>query len=319
MVSLLALGGGAENLAWADIFSVLFSPRAEHQLAQQILFAFRIPRLVFSFIAGAALAMAGLVFQTLLRNPLADPYLLGISSGASLGSLAARIIFGASFMMYTAATFVGSFLGAILSLLIVLMIAYSGKYKHINVVTLVLAGVVTGTLMSALMFLMTAFLQQNEMATQMLWLMGQIPILKPLQLIIYLGIILASLALLTFYAKSLNLLLLGESVARTSGVSVERLKIFFLVLATLLTSSIVALTGPIGFVGLVVPHATRLILGGDHRLLISANFWLGGAFLVFADFVSRVVLAPTEIPIGVVTAIVGAPYFLFILKKRAFA
>ncbi len=307
-----ALFWGTEVVGFRQLLQVIDGSSPSE--VTDILFAFRLPRIVLSFIVGASLSLAGLIFQTILRNPLADPYLLGISSGASFGSLLGRLFSGSSFIIFSWWIYMGSFLGAILTLLLVLAIGYS--FRSLRVQTLVLAGVIVGAFLSACMFLVTSLLKENEVATQFLWLMGNIPILDWSVLSLF-SVVLVSFWCFFFYlSKILNLMLLGEAVVKSSGLNAERLKILLIVHGTLLTALVVSVCGPIGFVGLVIPHFFRIVLGSDHRVLVSSVFWGGGAFLIISDLLARSVLSPTELPIGVVTSLIGAPYFLFLLKRK---
>ena len=175
-----------------------------------------------------------------------------------------------------------------------------------------------GTFCAALSYLIISLLTSQAISTHIIWLMGNISVL-PFNLLVVYGILIVLFLVIFFYLSSpINLLLLGDSAASTSGLNVERLKKSLLLLASILTAFLVAETGPIGFVGLIIPHANRIILGSDQRLIIFASFWTGGIFLTLSDLLSRIVIAPNELPIGVITALIGAPYFLFLLKAKKY-
>ncbi len=303
------------NLSLIDLF-IIESYGNTNSIINTIVTKFRLPRSIFSFIVGSGLAMVGLIFQSLLRNPLADPYILGISSGAALGSLTAKIIAGTFLTAFSFSSYIGAFIGSGLAITIVWLIA--SQNRRLQVQTLILAGVMVGTFCAALSYLIISLLTSQAISTHIIWLMGNISVL-PFNLLVVYGILIVLFLVIFFYLSSpINLLLLGDSAASTSGLNVERLKKSLLLLASILTAFLVAETGPIGFVGLIIPHANRIILGSDQRLIIFASFWTGGIFLTLSDLLSRIVIAPNELPIGVITALIGAPYFLFLLKAKKY-
>jgi iron complex transport system permease protein len=250
----------------------------------------------------------------LLRNPLADPYVLGISSGAALGA-ACAMLFGLG------VTAIGisllplcAFGGALLSILLVYRIAVSSG--RLPLYTLLLAGVILNAVFSALIMFMTSIMDPNRSFGMMSWLMGTL--LAPdypalLALALYLGV---GGFVLFAQARPLNLLAFGEQTARSLGIEVESVKKRVFVTSALLTGAVVSVSGLIGFVGMVIPHAVRMVLGADHRLLLPASALAGGMFLTAADALARTLLAPGEIPVGVVTALAGGPFFLYLLMRR---
>jgi iron complex transport system permease protein len=274
----------------------------------------RLPRVAQAALVGAALSVSGATFQALLRNPLAEPYVLGVSSGAAAGAvtavvtgLAARAAWGLP---------VAAFAGALVAMVLVLRVALSVG-RALDTRVLLLAGVVVGSFLNAVIWLMLTFADAESIRSAIFWMMGS-----------HAGATWRSTAVLGFYllpgllvllalARALNLLSLGEDVAAHLGASVERTKLVAYGVATLLTAAAVAMSGVIGFVGLVVPHAIRMLWGSDNRALLPAAALLGGAFLVLADALARVAAAPTELPIGVVTAFVGVPCFVWLLRRRA--
>jgi len=280
--------------------------------AEVIILSIRLPRVITAMAVGYGLALAGTVFQGLLRNPMADPYIIGTSGGAALGATLALLLpvqvvwFG--FTLVPLAAFVGS-LAAVLA---VYTIARVGPRTPIT--TLLLAGFALSSLLAAVMsFLM--LLNRATMQRVILWTMGGVSSSGWRQLQIVIPLILASSLVAYLMADDLNAFLLGEEQAAHLGVNVERRKLTLLMIGSLLTGATVSVSGLVGFVGLVVPHVARLLFGPDHRLLLPAAGLLGGIFLVLADLAARLVLAPSEVPLGIVTAAIGAPFFIYLLRR----
>lgn len=277
-----------------------------------IVWQLRLPRVFGAALVGAALAAAGVLFQGLLRNPMADPYLLGTSGGAALAATMALLLpVSVGVLGFTLVPF-AAFFGALASVLLVYQIARVGPRTPIT--TLLLAGFAASSMMAAVMsFLM--LMNQNTLQRVVLWTMGGISasgwdalrIIAPLMLV---GFV-AAFAM----SNDLNAFLLGEEQAAALGVAVERKKFLVMSIGALLTGAAVAVSGLVGFVGLIVPHVVRLVLGPDHRLLLPASILSGSIFLVLADLVARMVLAPSEVPLGVVTALIGAPFFIYLLRR----
>ncbi|WNM56721.1 FecCD family ABC transporter permease [Candidatus Nitrospira allomarina] len=318
---LLCLGFGTEPIPFSRIWSILVgtlpgaeSSRAGTDPTTVILLQVRLPRLLLAFFVGGSLAMVGVALQALLRNPLADPFIIGISSGAALGA-AIALLFGVGISVLSVSALpVCAFAGALLSLVIMYRISSVGF--GFSIYTLLLAGVVLNAIFSAFIMFLTSVADPNRAFGMYAWLMGSLtgpdyPTLGVLAL--YLGM---GLMILATQAQSLNLLTLGEETARSLGVEVERVKKLVFVAAALLTGAVVSFSGIIGFVGLIVPHAVRLVLSADHRLLLPAAGFVGGMFLMLADTVARTALSPSEFPVGVVTALVGGPVFLYLLTTR---
>jgi len=280
----------------------------------EILFFARLPRVLLALIAGGGLAVAGVLFQALLRDALATPYTLGISTGASLGAVLA-ICLGWSGWGPVPATWVSAFAGSAAVLLIVLAVASEGR--RMSSFTLLLAGVTINSIcMAGIMFLqyLSTFGQSFAIVR---WLMGGIEALD-YWILAWLAVIVTAVAAVLFWkSREWNLLAAGEDWAAARGVSTSRVMLTGYLAGSFLTGSITSLTGPIGFVGLIVPHALRLRLGADHRVLIPCSFFLGAAFLAVCDTLSRTILAPLEIPVGVTTAIIGGPFFISLLKTRS--
>jgi ABC-type Fe3+-siderophore transport system permease subunit len=274
----------------------------------------RVPRAVLAGLVGACLALAGLGFQAISRNPLADPSVLGVSSGASFGVVVAMLLGLASSSGHPALVTLFAFGGAVLAAVVVYAVArLDGR---LPITTLLLSGVIIGLFFTSCVMLVTALLASNELQAVVFWLMGNLAPVGVSTLGI-LGLTLAAGALtLARQALRLNILALGEEQALQLGVEAERVKRIVFVIASLITGASVAAAGSIGFVGLIVPHAARLMLGPDNRTLVPATGLLGAAFLVLADLVARTVAAPAEVPVGVITAFCGAPLFVYLLRTR---
>ncbi|WP_043887918.1 FecCD family ABC transporter permease [Methylophaga thiooxydans] len=280
---------------------------------EQILFDIRLPRALFAFVAGSGLALCGMVFQAMFHNPLATPFTLGVASGASFGA-AVTVFLGLSFSLlgFDAVT-VGSFLGALLAISFVYGISqfrygFSGE-------TLLLTGVATSFFFSSLI-LFTQYLSNiNDSFRIMRWLMGSLSVTGYQQLMQLLPIVTVSSAIIIWLSRELNLLMAGDDIAISRGVAVKRVRYLLFLTTSLCVGGIVALCGPIGFVGMMVPHICRLIIGTDHRWLIPATLMFGGGFLILCDTVARIVIAPAELPVGVITTLLGGPFFLWLLVR----
>ncbi len=321
VVSLICLHFGAQPIAYGEILRVVFDPvnyrdnsDEVSDITRTILLQVRLPRIVLGFLVGCSLASVGVALQALLRNPLADPYVLGVSSGAALGA-AMGVLFGVgtTFLAETALPACG-FAGGLLALVIIYRMA--ATYGQLPIHSLLLTGVILNAIFSALIMFITSILDPNRSYGMMAWLMGTLT--APtygglLGLIIYLSV---GLLLLFRYMRTLNLLALGEESARTLGVDTEQAKRALFVLTALVTGAVVSVSGMIGFIGMVVPHAVRLVIGADHRLLLPASALVGGTFLMGADTVARTLIAPTEIPVGIITALAGGPFFVYLLLWR---
>ncbi len=273
----------------------------------------RLPRVILAALVGAALAVAGATYQGLFRNPLADPYLIGVAQGASLGAVTGFLLPAAWGLSVSGIIPVFAFTGAIIATIIVYLLARVGK--TLPVTTLILAGVALSALLSSIVSYLV--ISSNEqMHSILFWLMGSFSGSQWSEVGVVLPYVAAGTAVIVIFARLLNVMQLDEEQAQQLGVNVERFKIILLASATLITAAAVAFVGTIGFVGIIIPHAVRLIWGADHRSLLPLSILTGAIFMVVTDLASRTLLAPTEIPIGVITAICGAPFFLYLLRKR---
>lgn len=309
VVCILAISVGSVPITFASVIRTLTGSEGVSEAERTIILAIRLPRVLLAVIVGAGLSVAGLVFQALLRNPLAEPYILGISSGGTVGAiLAIGLSLGASTITTPLASFAGS--GAVM----VLVYVIAHRRGQIDTNTLLLAGVMIGAFFNAVVLLVIAVFNQ-ELRNAFLWLMGNlsganaasVSLVGPL-------VCLATFALL-WLSKSYNLIATGDETALQLGINVTTVKRISYLIASLITGLVVSVSGVVGFVGLIIPHICRMVFGPDHRLLLPASFLLGGIFLVIADVLSRILLAPTEIPVGAITAAIGAPVFIYLLKR----
>ncbi|MEY4705942.1 MAG: Vitamin import system, permease protein BtuC [Nitrospirota bacterium] len=279
-----------------------------------ILIQVRLPRLLLGLLVGACLASVGVVLQALLRNPLADPYVLGVSSGAALGvALAILLGIGSTFLALSVLPLCG-FAGGLLSLVVVYRMALS--YGRLPIHSLLLAGVILNSIFSALIMFITSIMEPNRSAGTMAWLMGTLTAPSYPALGILACYLTGGLFLLLRQARRLNVLTLGEESARSLGIETEQVKRQIYLLSALITGAVVSVSGMIGFVGMVIPHAVRLMLGADHRLLLPASALVGGMYLMIADTMARTLLTPAEIPVGIITALAGGPFFIYLLVWR---
>lgn len=296
---------GASGLAWRDL-------AAGDGTARLVLLEVRLPRVLLAALLGGGLAVAGAALQGLFRNPLADPYVLGIAGGASLGGVLAVVLAGAAgARLVPAAAFAGA-LGAL-----VLVERLATSRGRLDLYALLLTGAVLNAFSGALIFFLQSVASSEQLHAIVFYLIGRLPSPPPRTLLFAALATAVATAALVRRARDYNALALGEEGAAQLGVDLERLKRATFGWASLLTAVAVAAAGPIGFVGLLLPHLLRLAAGPDHRLLLPAALLGGGAFLVLADLAARTLLAPNELPVGVLTALLGGPFFLWLLRRRA--
>jgi iron complex transport system permease protein len=315
---ILGLTSGAVTLSTAEVLQAISELMFEDTRSQAavIIGHIRLPRVLLAAVMGATLAMSGAAMQGLFRNPLADPSLIGVTAGASLGA-ALVIVTGSSFLTgYSGLTLVsmGAFVGGVIAVLFVYRLATSANGT--SVATMLLAGIAITALAGALGSLMEFFADNQMLRRISLWKMGGLDGANYPRLWIASAASAALLLNLPRYAPALNAMLLGESEARHLGVDVDRVKIILIVWVAIGVGTSVAMVGTIAFVGLVVPHIIRMLIGPDHRVLLPASALAGASLLVVADTLSRVVIAPTELPVGVITAIIGVPFFISLLRNR---
>jgi ABC-type Fe3+-siderophore transport system permease subunit len=304
---------GSERLPGSQSICALLSLRSstcglsENQLS--ILFQIRLPRIALAASVGASLAAAGASYQALLRNPLAEPYLLGISNGAAVGTMLA-LVFVSSFEW---ARPLLAFVGALAATLVVYRLALGRTGATPE--RLILSGVIVTTFLSSVIVFITTLLDATRIRSFTFWLLGDLSGSTSSLLVIAVAVAFLCTAVLSLHARSLNLLMLGERDAFDLGVDVARVRLTVFIAASLLVGSSVASSGSVGYVGLVVPHLVRLSLGSDNRLTIPAACICGAIFVVIADTVARTIIAPRELPVGAITALIGAPLFIYLLKR----
>ena len=309
---IFCLNFGVVTITPRDIMYLLING-TQDKTTNLIIWQLRAPRIVLGALTGAALSTVGGAFQGILRNPLADPYILGVSAGAALGAcigIAFQYITGYAFASYLP---LFAFLGAMLSLYLVYKsskISYSA-----NSTGLLLAGVAITFLFSALITVLLA-LSRRELHSMIFWLMGDLSAANWKKISIILLPVIIGNAMLFFSALDLNALSLGEEEALHLGINTGRLRIRIFLIGSVIIATVVSFTGLIGFVGLIIPHIARLLVGPDHRIMLPIAAFLGAVFLILCDILARILLAPTEIPIGAITAIVGVPLFIYLLRRK---
>ncbi|HSL92635.1 MAG TPA: iron ABC transporter permease [Candidatus Limnocylindrales bacterium] len=277
----------------------------------RVVLTLRLPRALLGALVGGALSSSGVAFQALLRNPLADPYILGVSGGAAVGALAAFLLLpGDSFLPLPLCAFIGAVMAA--SGVFLMARRSSGVSRE----RLILMGVVVGAFLNALIMLMVALSPPGKIPGALYWLMGDLGLGTLPRVGVLLPYVAAGVGILFLLSRGLDLLLLGDEPAFTSGLPVEKVKSAVYLTASLLAGSVVAVSGLIGFVGLIVPHGARVLVGSGHRRLLPAAFLLGGTFLILADVLARTASPSGELPVGAVTALSGAPFFLYLLRRN---
>lgn len=283
-------------------------------MSAQILFGIRLPRIIFTFLVGGGLALVGAIYQALLRNDLATPYTLGVSSGGAFGAVLA-IKTGLIFQFFGLSTItVFSILGSLLSILIIYFVARNRS--GISTFTLILAGVTISLFFSAVILFIHYLADFTETYRMVRWLMGSLDVSDwhlPIMLSIFLILIYSYFHL---NIPAFNLILAGRDVAQSKGVNVKALQKGSFFLTSLLVGVIVSMAGPIGFVGLIIPHSIRLFFGSDHKKLLPFCVLIGGSFLVWCDTIARIIISPAELPVGILTSMLGGPFFVYLLIKK---
>jgi len=305
---------GSVPIPTSDVIGALLG--GGDDVTRDIVLRYRLPRVALGILVGGGLALAGATFQALLRNPLAEPYILGVSGGASVGAVLVIAMGWATTGSWVLP--LAAFVGAVTAIAMVFGVATStGRAMDVRV--LLLAGVVVAAFFSAIITLILSVSTAQTVQSAVLWMMGSLASATWRSVGLAAAYTIPTALLLLSFARPLNLMAIGEETAAYLGADVEQVKRIALLIAALLTAAGVAVAGVIGFVGLVVPHTVRLLIGSDHRALLPLSFLAGGAFLTFADLVARMALAPIEIPIGVITAFVGVPFFLLLLRRSLIA
>ncbi len=305
---------GSADLSAGEVLAVLTGRAPAESIASVVVWRLRVPRIAAAAVAGGALAVAGVGFQALTRNPLAEPSVLGVSSGAAFGVVIGQLMGGGGSLGHAVQLTLFGFAGAVVAGLAVYLIA--AVNGGLPVQTLLLAGVIVGIFFASALTVVTSLVDINRLGGIVHWLLGNVSALAPGSLLVFALAAGLGFWLVLGQARQLNLLALGEEAALQLGVHAERLKLRIFTGAALLTSAVVAFAGPIGFVGLVVPHMLRMALGPDNRLLVPASLLGGGIFLLVADTLARNVIAPAELSVGVITSFCGAPVFIYLLRTR---
>ena len=306
LIFIISLLIGSVDISIKQLLHALWAP--DDSLISSIVLELRLPRTIVGFMVGAMLAMAGALMQVLLRNPLAEPYVLGVSGGASAAVLIAMLSGLSGFWISGSA-----FLGAMISMLLVFGLAHGkGDWSPAR---LLLTGVVIAAGWGALISLILSITQGTQLRGMLFWLMGDLSYAQYTHwaLIVLVVCLLVSMMI----SRNLNILARGELQAATLGVSPKKIRYLVYFLSSLLAATAVTLAGNVGFVGLIVPHAIRLMVGSDHRVLLPAAFLLGGCLVMLADCLARTIIAPQQLPVGVLTAIIGIPVFLILLRRQS--
>lgn len=304
----LGLSGGSSGISFTSLWYLMTASAPGEGVTAAIIWDIRLPRVILAAATGSTLAISGLVFQALLRNPLSEPYILGLSGGAAVGALIGMLLGFASFPGITILAFFGGFS----SLFLVVAIARHRSEREEN--TLLLGGVMVNAFCGALIMLMLALSKDTQLRSAVFWLMGDLSQADFRKLPLLL-LLLPAMTILFLNARSLNLLLLGRDSAAAFGINIRSFTYMALGLTSFMVGMVVSQTGLIGFVGLVVPHVFRLIVGSDHRLLMPLCLFGGGSFLILCDLFARTLPPQGEIPVGILTALIGAPLFICLLWK----
>lgn len=309
--AVIAIASGSAGIPLGRIFPILFEGQMTPEYS--ILMDIRLPRIILGFAVGGALSLAGVILQGMFRNPLVEPYTLGISGGAALGA-AVCIIFRLHCLLPTMALPASGFLGACLVILPLYFL--NMRRSVLRMQGILLTGVMTSFISSSLVVLILAISRTEELHSIVFWIMGSLEEPSWALILIVAAIALACLFLSYFFTPVMNALSLGEDEAVHLGIDTEKAKKQLFLMASLLTGISVSLTGIIGFVGLIVPHFVRIMAGYDHRKLLILSFLTGAGFLIFCDTIARTAIAPIELPVGVITGILGGSVFIYVLSRR---
>lgn len=318
---LLAAAAGAVPVPPAELPGILASrlpligdgvPRYWEEIHSRIIWNIRLPRVVLAGVVGSSLALAGATFQGLFRNPMADPYIIGLSSGAALGAAVAFLLRASFPWLGTFSVPAFAFAGAVLTLVLVYQLARTGG--KVPVLTLILAGVAVGAFLSAIVSFLVV-ISGDRLTNIVYWMMGGLSGSNWPLVMLTIPYAAAGQVLILLFGRELNVLSLGEDQAHYLGLNVERVKLILLGAASLLTATAVAASGLVGFVGLIVPHMVRLVFGPDHRVLLPTAMLAGGILVTGADLAARTIIAPAEVPLGIITALLGAPFFVYLLRQ----
>ncbi|MBU1055656.1 MAG: iron ABC transporter permease [Proteobacteria bacterium] len=305
-ISLGSTGGG---FAW--VWNSVTGQTAADSMLNTIIWQIRFPRVLMAVLVGATLSLGGLVFQALLRNPLAEPYILGISGGSAIGAIIAILAGLSLFPGVSLLAFSGSII------ILVLILAMSSGQSILKKDSLLLSGVIINAFCAAVIMFLISMAHDTKIHNIMFWLMGDLSMIE-MRHVGYLALILLPcFAIIFIFSNSMNLMLLGKEMAQSMGVNIKAVTITLLITTSLMVSATVANCGLLGFVGLVMPHLLRLTFGSDHRILVPACILAGGSYMVICDLLARSIPQQGEMPVGVITAMIGAPLFIYLLKRSA--
>ncbi|GJQ63072.1 MAG: corrinoid ABC transporter permease [Melioribacteraceae bacterium] len=305
----LGLLSGSVTITPSEIFKVI-SGTSQNSTAQGIILDIRLPRVLLALAIGGGLSVVGAVFQAILRNPLAEPYILGISSGGTFGAVLSFLL-GLSLVGTQIFAFTGAFL------VVILVYSLGKRFGELDPNTLLLSGVMIGAFFSAAILLMMTMLD-HSLRNAVFWLIGNISLATPGSVYYILPVSIIVSLLLALNSHKYNLITLGSEEAKHLGLDTGRLKAITYISGSLLIGAVVSVSGIIGFVGLLVPHVCRMLFGLDNRKTIPASFFVGGIYLILADTIGRTIISPAEIPVGAVTALIGAPVFIYLLKRKIY-
>lgn len=320
-VAVIAMAMGPSNIGPDKVVLILLSKvpvlgdhiaKTWSQGDENIVLVIRMPRVLLGLLVGASLGLAGVTSQGVFKNPMADPYILGISSGAAMGA-SLVILIGVGVGMFSYGIVVGAFVGALAGAFLVFNIAR--VHNKFPVETLLLSGIAVSAFFSAVTYFLM-YISGHKLNQIVFWVMGALWNASWEDVFILAPFLLIGTAVIYAYARDLNVMLLGEESAAHLGTDVSKVKTILLIASSLLAAAAVSVSGIIGFVGLIIPHMMRLILGPDHRILIPASLLAGAMFLTLADTFARMVMQPAEMPVGIVTAVIGAPFFVYLLARK---
>ncbi len=303
----LALLIGSESIGAYELAGIILG-KSNDSILNSIVFDIRLPRITLALAVGGGLSIAGAVFQATLMNPLAEPYILGVSSGGAFGAVLSFLL-GLSFFSTQLFAFAGT-------LSVVFIVFFLGRrFGELEPNTLLLSGVMVGAFLSAVILVMITLLNES-LRSAVFWLMGNLSLANRTDVYYILIASIAISVFLSLNSNKYNLLSLGTESASTLGLETKRLKNVTYIAASLLTGTVVSVSGIIGFIGLIVPHFCRMVFGIDNRIVVPASFFTGAIFLIIADTIARTIISPAELPVGAITAILGAPVFVYLLRKR---
>lgn len=299
-------------LWWLSFEDVLTALLVENSTYHTIVVHINATRVVIGLFTGGALAVSGAVMQALFRNPMASPYILGLSSGASLGAATAMLfVVTSTALMFAVPLF--AFIACMGTMMLVYRLARVGSETHME--TLLLSGIAIGALLQALVSLLT-YLAGDQLADIVFWGMGSLSGIRWPEIAIVIPLVIIGVSVAIYYSKEINAMMMGDAHAMNLGVDVKKVRLTLLIFISMLTAAAVCFVGTIGFVGLIIPHIMRIIIGPDNRTLIPLSFLAGGVFLVGCDYAAHIVMSAGVLPVGILTSLIGAPYFIYLLRRR---